>query len=578
MRDSRMRRSAGTEVRRLLAPLLIVVVAAMAPRHLAAQWMMASGAGANGALGAPVGSDLERYIRALMVANAIVMAPWSTRALSAADLDRLLVSRDASSRLAVWRGLTDGTRGLRLLAPSAVASWNSGYPWGANDASIAAGRGATTAAGVGVSVRYGPVTAILAPSFTATQNSAFPLLENGQTGVGRFRDGLFPDFVDRPQRFGDRPFTTSDWGQSQVRVDLQHVTFGAGTQNIGWGTSEQLAPILGPNAPGFAHVFIGTPAAGIHLSDFGTIAVRYVTGRLEQSGFSPVGGSRTFQSAEQPGTVRLATGLSVSWMPALMPQLELGATRLFISPFFPGHRKWRTLRKPIDGLFKAKRTRSSESPGDELGDLDNQLGTLYARVRLPKRGAEFSLEWLREDNSFDSRDLAQEPEQNAAILAGFRIATRRSARALGMLTVEWFDGDIAPIGRQRDQGNLYIHLPLRQGATHRGQLLGAPIGVGAVSGERIQWERFDSSGSWRIDAERWNRRFQRITSVGSLVYDATRRVPNSRETAFDAGVTRLIFRKRGPALSLAAGLGMTEAFNFSDRRFNARLNAGIRGW
>ena len=578
MIDSRLRCSAGPAVLRRLTPLLIVVVATVAPRHLAAQWMMAPGTGDNGALGAPVGSDLERYIRALMVANAVVMVPWSTRALSAADLEKLLVSPDTSSRLGVWHGITDRTRGLRLLAPSAFASWNSGYPWGANNASIAAGRGATTAVGVGVSVRYGPVTAILAPSFSATQNSAFPLLDNGQTGAGRFRDGLLPEFVDRPQRFGDRAFTTIDLGQSQIRVDLKHVTFGAGTQNIGWGTSEQFAPILGPNAPGFAHAFIGTRASGFHLDDIGTIAVRYVSGRLEQSSFSPVSGSRTFQSAEQPGTARLATGLALSWMPAFVPQLELGATRLFISPFFPGSRKWRTLRKPIDGLFKASRTRSSESPGDELGDLDNQLGTLYARLRLPKRGAEFSLEWLREDNSFDSRDLVQEPEQNAAIVAGFRVATQRSARCLGMLTAEWFDGDISPIGRQRDQGNLYIHIPLRQGATHRGQLLGAPIGVGAISGQRLEWERFDSTGSWRIGAERWNRRFQRLTSIGSLVYDATRRIPNSRETAFDVGVTRLIRRKRGPALSLAAGLGMTEAFNFSDRRFNARLSAGLRGW
>lgn len=540
-----------------------------------AQWMMTSRGGANGALGAPVGSDLERYARAVLVASGARMVPWSARPLGAADLDALRLD---SLKIHPWRAVTAGTRGLRLIAPAAVATWNSGYAWGANDGAIAPARGVTTALGAGLSLRYGPLTIVAAPTIIFSQNASFPLLANGQVGTPAFRDGLFEAFVDRPQRFGDKPFTTLDAGQSQVRLDTRVLSIGGGTNNIGWGTSEQFAPVLGPNAAGFVHAFVGAPAQGWHLRDVGTISVRYITGRLEQSEYSPVHGSRTYQSVEQPGTVRLATGVAASWIPAFAPRLELGATRLFISPFLAGSRKWRTLRKPLDGLFKAGRTRTDEAPGDELGDLDNQLGTLYARWHLPARGAEFSLEWLRDDNSFDSRDLAQEPEQNAAIVAGFRIATHRAPERLSMLTVELFDGDIAPIGRQRDQGSLYVHLPLRQGVTNRGQLLGAPIGVGAVSGQRIDWERFDSTGSWRITAERWNRRFRRITTIGSLVVDAPSRLPFTRETAMDIGATRIFRRGSGPALSVGAGIGVTAGFNFASDRTNLRLQAGIRGW
>ncbi len=560
------------------ARVLTIGVLVVFPSVVPAQWMISRGSGLGDALGAPVGGDVERLVRAMMVAGTIEMLPWSARPLSAADLQILFADSSMRGRPIPWRNRRSHASGLQFLGPSLVTSWNSGYPWGANDGAIAAGRGSTSALGLGVAGRFGPLTLIVAPSVILSQNAAFPLLTRESASDAQYRDGQFADFVDRPQRFGGTAYATFDLSQTQLRADFKYLSVGAGTENVGWGTSEQFAPVLGPNAAGFVHGFIGTPASGIRLEDFGTIAVRYLSGRLEQSSYSPVRGSRTFQSIDEPGTVRLATGLAASWLPAFAPQLELGATRLFISPFFTGARKWRTLRKPFEGVFKSKRERSNEAPGDELGDLDNQLGTLYARWRLPKRGAEFSLEWLREDNSFDSRDLAQEPEQNAAIVAGFRVATERSVRRLGMLTVELFDGDIAPIGRQRDQGNLYIHIPLRQGATNRGQLLGAPIGVGAVSGQRIEWERFDSTGSWRVNAERWNQRFQRNVSVGSLVFDAQNKIAASRQTVFDLGVTRLLLRPNRPAFSLGAGLGVTEAFNFADRRLNFRLNAAVRGW
>jgi hypothetical protein len=531
--------------------------------------------GANGALGAPVGSDLERYMRALMVASAVEMLPWSARPLAAADLEAIL---STSKRALPWSAVSDKSVGIRVVAPSASLVVNSGYPWGSNDAAVSAGRGATLAFGAGVSWRRGPITIVFAPSVVLAQNAKFPLLQHAASRQSPFLDGTLGQFVDRPQRFGDKPYAVLDAGQSEIRGDFLGLSVGVGTRNIGWGTSEQFAPILGANAPGFVHAFAGTSGRGVHLHDVGIVGVRYLTGRLEQSPYSPVTGASIYSSTEAPGTVRLATGLAVSWLPAFATSVELGATRLFVSPFLAGGQKWQTLSKPLNGLFKAGRKPNADVAGDELGDVDNQLGTLYARWHVPNRGAEFSLEWLREDNSFDSRDLIQEPEQNSAVIAGFRVATHRTAKVLGMFTAEIFNGDIAPIGRQRDQGNLYIHAPLRQGFTNRGQLLGAPIGVGAVSGQRLQWERFDSTGSWRVDVDRWNRRFQRVVAIGSLTFDAVERIPNSRETVYNIGLTRISRRRSGPVFTFGLGAGLTDGFNFATRRGNLNLALAVRGW
>lgn len=565
-------RHPGIARTRLLAAL---VAAGLCTARAEAQWMTWGGDGRDAAMGAPVGSDLERYVRALTVAGIVRPMPWSGRPLSARDLAR--VAATTVDTLHPWRRAFDAATGLVVARPALLVRGNSGFPWGANDGPLWTGRGLTLAAGVGGAWRLGPLSVVAAPVAFVSQNAPVALLDNGQTGRLALADGLFPTFVDRPQVFGEGAYARVDPGQSQLRLEGRGLVLGGGTNNIGWGTSEAFAPVLGANAPGFLHAFAGTAADGVRVPWLGRIGTRYIVGVLDQSAWSPVTGGRTFRSFAEPGTRRMASGLAVSWMPAPLPTLELGATRFFHSPYWAGSRKWRALRKPFDGFLKEGRPETSEFPGDPQGDLDNQLGTLYARLHLPKRGAEISLEWLREDNSYDLRDLAQEPEQNAAFLAGIRVATHRSAARLGMLTLEYFDGDIAPIARMRPQGNLYIHLPLLQGHTQRGQLLGAPMGVGATSAQRIAWERFDGTGSWRYEVQRWRSRMLRTRDGQNLNPEALGDVPRPSEVMFDANVTRLRRVGRG-AGSVTAGAVVAHAFNFGGTRLNLYAQLGLRAW
>ncbi|MCU0624982.1 MAG: hypothetical protein MUF21_00605 [Gemmatimonadaceae bacterium] len=561
------RRRVGT------ACLMAAGAAAVTPAH--AQWMTWRGDGDAG-MGAPVGSDLERYVRALTVAGIVRPLPWSGRPFSAAELER--IGATAADSLHPWSRALRSEPGAALIAPGVVARVNSGFPWGANDGPMWSGRGLTVAAGAGASWRRGPLSLVVAPVAWVAQNAPTPLLANGEQGRLVYADGQFARFVDRPQAFGDRAFAQVDPGHSQLRLEGHGLVVGLGTNNIGWGTGEAFAPLLGANAPGFLHGFLGTSADGLVLNGIGRVGLRYIAGVLDQSRWSTVSGSRHFVRFDEPGTRRMASGLAASFMPAFLPTLELGATRFFHSPYWAGSRKWQALGKPIEGILKSEREVTSEFPGDPQGDLDNQLGTLYARLHLPRRGAEVALEWIREDHSYDLRDLAQEPEQNAAFLASLRVATHRSARRIGMLTLEYFDGDIAPIARQRPQGNLFIHIPLAQGHTQRGQLLGIPIGVGAVSGQRIAWERFDPAGSWRGEIQRWRTRMRRSTDPQNLNFDAPGFIARSGETMFDASVTRLRRQGRGGTGSLTAGAVLASAFNFGGSRLNLYAQLGLRAW
>jgi hypothetical protein len=199
---------------------------------------------------------------------------------------------------------------------------------------------------------------------------------------------------------------------------------------------------------------------------------------------------------------------------------------------------------------------------------------LFARWAFPSRGAEATFELFREDHSWDSRDQAQEPENNAAVLASLRAITERRADKLSMLTLEYFDGDVRPIAQARAQGALYVHSVLTQGHTQRGQLLGTPIGGGAITGQRVAWERFTPRGSLRANLQRWRNRALRPTNVESLLPPAERAVAATHDWILDGsiGVTRY---RRSRALSSEIGVAWAGRWQLASGRTNLYARTSV---
>jgi hypothetical protein len=181
---------------------------------------------------------------------------------------------------------------------------------------------------------------------------------------------------------------------------------------------------------------------------------------------------------------------------------------------------------------------------------------------------------LREDHNWDARDFAQEPENNSAILASVRATTKRSATQLAVLTFEYFDGDVRPIAQVRAQGYLYVHGYLRQGHTERGQLLGTPIGAGAIAGERVAWERFTATGSLRFNVQRWRTLSTFTTNPEALYLAPDARIPNDHDWIIDASVASVRYRNRR-ALTVEGGIAWAGVFNFGDSRTNLYSRVSI---
>jgi hypothetical protein len=547
----------------------VIAAAALAAHSYAqplrAQWQSNTGP-AGAALGAVVGGDVERYVRALALAGVIKSVPWGIRPFGPEDLREMLGTGD--TRAHPWKTKMISALSARgTLGAIGFTSINSGFAWGANDGALWQGRGATGAVGGAAQFRWGPISAVAAPAAFATQNAKFPTLTPIVIGVPPGANALYPTIVDLPQRMGDAQYSRFDPGESTLRVRLPAVQIGITTASLGWGSGETFPSIFGANAGGFPHVFVGTLARGLRIPMLGRVSGRYVLGALQQSKWSTVNGSETFIDRDQSGTLRIGTGLSLTFTPSLLRNLELGASRFYHSPYRAAGMRFDAWSKPFEGVFKKGFDGRSGGPGDEGGDSDNQLAAFYARFLFPARGVEASFELFREDHNWDSRDLAQEPENNGAVLASLRAITSRNAARLAVLTIEYFDGDVRPIAKARAQGFLYSHGYLRQGHTQRGQLLGSPIGAGAIAGSRVSWERFSSTGSLRASVQRWRTRSVLTADPEALYRDARAEIGRSHDWILDASLASTCYTS-GRSLTFEGGIAWAGVFNFDQSRSN----------
>ena len=475
-----------------------MIAARLTPTLLAIATVCAAPAAAQSrapaATDVAAGSELENYLRLLQLAGATRSYPWTIRGFSARELARLL---PADTAQVPWR-LTEDRLRARFATGSLELNtvFNSAFPYGSNDGAVWAGRGLTASASMAVRMRAGPLSLTLAPVAFITSNGKFPLLENRETGSLAYNDGLFARYIDKPQRFGDGAYGRGDAGASEIRLDTRAVTLGFGNAPMTWGPAAEYPFLLGTNAPGFPHAFLGT---GYPVDvRIGSVHARAVWGKLSQSAFSPVTGSDRFVSDSEPGRDRLMTALVLVFVPRIAPTLELGLARFLHLPYPADGIDGDFLRRVWPTFLKKNVT------GEAVEDVadENDLASIFARWAFPSVGFELYAEHGHDDWFHDLRDLTQEPDHNRSYLIGFQKVLRHSPARLSSIRGEIFNHQMPPLGRDRPgQGFVYTHAALPQGHTNRGQLLGANAGAGAAGASVLAWDRYSPAGrttlTWR---------------------------------------------------------------------------------
>ena len=533
----------------------LVAAAALPPRPVVAQ----------ATTGAPaarpsyeVGGELENYLRSLQALGDVPVLPWSLRGFSPVQLDRLL----STDSLHPWSARFDLAPRPRRRAEGWASpirlrvGYNSTFPYGSNDGAVWAGRGLTTAVQAGAGLRWGPLTVIAAPIVFWTENRSFPLLANAREGRTSYGDGLYPGLIDRPQRFGDASYARVDAGDSEIRLDVAGVSAGFSNAHEWWGPAQRFPFLLGNNAAGFPHVFVGTSVpANLWLA---RVSTRILWGRLEQSEyFEPTGITR-------PG--RFATGLIVTAQPRGLENLEIGAARFIHAPWPDEGLPNRYLTRAFEGIFKRTLPRvDNPIPVDERSqDGENQLASAFARLVVPGAGFEMYGEFAREDHPWDLRYLLLNPDEQSSLTVGFRKSWGRADRMV-VLRGESINFEEGSVSRVRGANVFYVHSAgSNQGHTQRGQLLGADVGVGSAAGAVLGMDWLDARGRWSAE---WSR-IVRQERPGERPEEE--RAARALDVLHALSVERLLF---GGRFDVSAGI--TGAYNFNRQFADDRANVSV---
>jgi hypothetical protein len=472
------------------------------------------------------GSDAENYLRYLQTLGLVQEYPWSLRGFSPTEL-RMLSPHSNEHPWAHARSIVDRSRSFRGVtvgvAPIAANWWyNTSFPFGMNDGAVWAGRGLTAELKAGVFMSAGPVDIVLAPTGFWTENRDFDLLPVAGAGVSSFADGLNPTTIDRPQRFGSNSYGRVDAGQSTLRLNLPGLALGVSSANEWWGPMQEFPFVLGNNAPGFGHVFLGTSRP---LNVFvGRLHTRVIYGRLEQSAFSP---------SPPDSARRFAEGIVATFQPRGFPGLEVGAARFFHVPWPDSGLTRDYFTHLFETFLKARITKRFLVPG--TGDnADNQLASAFARWVMPHSGFELYGEFGREDHNVDARDFMVEPDHTATYGVGVRKAWQ-SGVSLKAIRAEIMNFESSTLQRHRLSDATFVHSYTRQGHTHRGQLLAAGFAAGNGAAATVSVEQFRGSSGWRAS---WSRLAvgERTTSAA---YDVQHVLRIERGSSLRAGAFTL---------------------------------------
>lgn len=339
---------------------------------------------------------------------------------------------------------------------------NSHHPYGWNDGAMVSAKGYQMLLSAGFFAKWGPLSIQLAPEYVYAANKEFQV------------SGKIVDGIDLPERFGYTPYRRITWGQSSVRLNFQNVSLGISNENLWWGPGRKNSLLMSNNAPGFKHITLSTtkPIA----SSVGSFEAQFIGGKLESSDITPF--DETYPVQEW----RYLSGMNISYQPRLLPGLFLGFTRVFQA--YNDDIKGFTGFVPFLTPFEKKRT----NDGDEFPR--DQILSLYARWIFPKAYAEVYFEFGQNDNSHDFRDFINAPEHSRTYLFGFSKLVPLKVREGEFIEISAeFTQTAQNIDRIiREAGSWYTHSQIIHGYTHKGQIIGAGMDVGAnIQSLDVNW-------------------------------------------------------------------------------------------
>jgi hypothetical protein len=348
---------------------------------------------------------------------------------------------------------------LRVYGPDLFMSINTAAPYGQNDGALWQGKGINTSLTWGVRLEGYGLEVTVKPQLAFSQNLYFDIMDSSyDSKFGYFWGYAHNIGADAPQRFGDRPFFSYDWGDSEIRYSWKTLTIGFGTQAIWLGPS-YLNPILhSNNAPSYPHLDIGLRRQRITIPGInwyiGDAEFRIWTGYLSESDYfdnNPDNDHTMFH------------GLTMAYSPSFLPGFTVAANRVCLVAW-----EWKNLKKIIplfENTNEDQKMSFSVSWLFPTADLE-----IYGEIGID----DFTGGWIWQ--------FIRYPFHTAVYTAGLKkeLDIMPKKRIYGEIICElsWFEKSHA---NQAANYNFYFHHIAVHGYTNKGQWLGSGIGAGGNS-------------------------------------------------------------------------------------------------
>lgn len=335
----------------------------------------------------------------------------------------------------------------------------------------------------GIYGSFGPLSIQFQPEFLYAQNRDY------NPGISKESKIEFVEI------FGEGPYSKLISGQSSIRLNYRAFSLGASTENIWWGPGQYNSLLFSNNAFGFQHLTLNTrkPAKTF----LGSFEGQLILGKLEN--FAPF-----IRDGKEDW--RYVSGITFSYQPKWLPGLFFGASRVF-QQYSSFNDQSFAYYFPLFEPFQKIKLIDPNSPDFNSTDYDNRLQsqqlTGFARLVIPKAKAEVYFEYGRRDHAVNWREFIMNPEHARAYLIGFKKVISLTNDAFFQ-----FNGEILQQQESiniliRDGGASWAAHGIRQGFTHKGQMLGPGVGpssnvqtletswVKGVKKLGVRWERLN---------------------------------------------------------------------------------------
>ncbi|MGL1887009.1 MAG: capsule assembly Wzi family protein [Reichenbachiella sp.] len=348
---------------------------------------------------------------------------------------------------------------FKILPIRLSTHFNSGYPFGMNDGALWQGKGFTTALYGGVTGKIGILEYTISPMVFRAQNQEFELAPSN--GVANPYNYQFEsNKIDYVQRFGDEPLTQIDLGQTEVRLVYKKITLGVSNQNVIWGPSNFNPIILGNSSSGIPHVDLGTHTPiNTKIGDF---EIKLYWGALTESKY--------YDNNAENNTRYWAAG-SFGYQPSFIPGLYIGLNRSMYKKGEEFH------TKDLFAMFTNYRVPDDAAVG--TNDEYDQMASLTCRWTFPSLGFEAFFELAK--NDFGGQVVGFEPEHGRAYTLGLTKYFEFKNQKVLRFTYERSLVDRSKSAAYRYYNVWYTHGIVKQGYTHKGQLIAAGIGPGSTT-------------------------------------------------------------------------------------------------